>query len=196
MRPAVFFDRDGTLNEELGYVGEPERFHLYPFAAEAVRLVNERGWPAILITNQAGVGRGLYTEADVERIHALLAESLAAGGARLDAIYYCPHHPTKGVGAYRVVCDCRKPSPGMLRQAAREFDLDLTRSYLITDVYEEVRMAEGMGGTGVLVLTGYGQRDYEQHRAEWSAPGSPAPMVAENALAAVRQILAPREAER
>lgn len=196
MRPAVFFDRDGTLNEELGYVGEPERFHLYPFAAEAVRLVNERGWPAILITNQAGVGRGLYTEADVERIHALLAESLAAGGARLDAIYYCPHHPTKGVGAYRVVCECRKPSPGMLRQAAREFDLDLTRSYLITDVYEEVRMAEGMGGTGVLVLTGYGQRDYEQHRAEWSAAGSPAPMVAENALAAVRQILAPREAER
>lgn len=196
MRPAVFFDRDGTLNEELGYVGEPERFHLYPFAAEAVRLVNERGWPAILITNQAGVGRGLYTEADVERIHAVLAESLAAGGARLDAIYYCPHHPTKGVGAYRVVCECRKPSPGMLRQAAREFDLDLTRSYLITDVYEEVRMAEGMGGTGVLVLTGYGQRDYEQHSAEWSAPGSPAPMVAENALAAVRQILAPREAER
>lgn len=196
MRPAVFFDRDGTLNEELGYVGEPERFHLYPFAAEAVRLVNERGWPAILITNQAGVGRGLYTEADVERIHALLAESLAAGGARLDAIYYCPHHPTKGVGAYRVVCECRKPSPGMLRQAAREFDLDLTRSYLITDVYEEVRMAEGMGGTGVLVLTGYGQRDYEQHRAEWSAAGAPAPMVAENALAAVRQILAPREAER
>lgn len=196
MRPAVFFDRDGTLNEELGYVGEPERFHLYSFAAEAVRLVNERGWPAILITNQAGVGRGLYTEADVERIHAVLAESLAAGGARLDAIYYCPHHPTKGVGAYRVVCDCRKPSPGMLRQAAREFDLDLTRSYLITDVYEEVRMAEGMGGTGVLVLTGYGQRDYEQHRAEWSAAGAPAPMVAENALAAVRQILAPREAER
>lgn len=196
MRPAVFFDRDGTLNEELGYVGEPERFHLYPFAAEAVRLVNERGWPAILITNQAGVGRGLYTEADVERIHAVLAESLAAGGARLDAIYYCPHHPTKGVGAYRVVCECRKPSPGMLRQAAREFDLDLTRSYLITDVYEEVRMAEGMGGTGVLVLTGYGQRDYEQHRAEWSAAGAPAPMVAENALAAVRQILAPREAER
>lgn len=196
MRPAVFFDRDGTLNEELGYVGEPERFHLYPFAAEAVRLVNESGRPAILITNQAGVGRGLYTEADVERIHALLAETLAAGGARLDAIYYCPHHPTKGVGAYRVVCECRKPSPGMLRQAAREFDLDLTRSYLITDVYEEVRMIEGMGGTGVLVLTGYGQRDYEQHRAEWSAPGSPAPMVAENALAAVRQILAPREAER
>lgn len=196
MRPAVFFDRDGTLNEELGYVGEPERFHFYPFAAEAVRLVNESGRPAILITNQAGVGRGLYTEADVERIHALLAETLAAGGARLDAIYYCPHHPTKGVGAYRVVCECRKPSPGMLRQAAREFDLDLTRSYLITDVYEEVRMIEGMGGTGVLVLTGYGQRDYEQHRAEWSAPGSPAPMVAENALAAVRQILAPREAER
>ncbi|MGH9540373.1 MAG: D-glycero-alpha-D-manno-heptose-1,7-bisphosphate 7-phosphatase [Terriglobales bacterium] len=196
MRPAVFFDRDGTLNEELGYVGEPERFHLYPFAAEAVRLVNESGRPAILITNQAGVGRGLYTEADVERIHALLAETLAAGGARLDAIYYCPHHPTKGVGAYRVVCECRKPSPGMLRQAAREFDLDLTRSYLITDVYEEVRMIEGMGGTGVLVLTGYGQRDYEQHRAEWSAPGSPAPMVAENALAAVRQILAPREAVR
>ena len=189
MKPAVFFDRDGTLNEELGYVGEPERFHLYPFAPAAVRLVNERGWPAVLITNQAGVGRGLYTEADVARIHALLNERLRAEGAHLDAIYYCPHHPTKGVGDYLVVCACRKPSPGMMRQAAAEHALDLTRSFLVTDRYDEVLMAEAVGGQGVLVLTGYGQRDYQEHQAQFGTEGAPPRLVVADALAAVREIL-------
>lgn len=191
MRPAVFFDRDGTLNEELGYVGAPERFHFYPFAAEAVRLVNAAGWPAILVTNQAGVARGLYTEADVARVHAVLEAQLGALGARLDAIYYCPHHPTKGQGAYRVECACRKPQPGMLVQAAREHDLDLTRSFVISDLYREVAMAYAVGGRGALVLTGYGQRDYDAFHGQWRESGALAApaIVAENVLAAVRRIL-------
>lgn len=189
-RPAVFFDRDGTLNEELGYVGDPARFHIYPFAPEAVRLVNEAGWPAILVTNQAGIARGLYTQADVERLHAILREHLAAAGARLDAIYYCPHHPTKGRGEYLKVCDCRKPALGLIHQAQREHNLDLSRSYIISDLYAEAAMGRAFGGHGAMVLTGYGRRDQDANLAAWDAGALPRPdLLAPDALAAVRAIL-------
>lgn len=217
-RPAVFFDRDGTLNEELGYVGELARFHIYPYAAEAVRRVNASGRPAILVTNQAGVARGLYTEADVSALHQHLAAHLAAAGAYLDAIYYCPHHPTKGVNGYGVVCDCRKPQPGLLHRAAREHGLNLAQSWIVTDRLAEIAMAHSLGGRGALVLTGYGAADHEAWRAgqksavsvgravscppslgppsppaaaEWPGLRASGPdIVAPDALAAVEQLLA------
>lgn len=202
MRPAVFFDRDGTLNEELGYVGQLERFHIYPFAAAAVRQVNQRGWAAILVTNQAGVARGLYSESQVAVLHRHLMESLSAAGARLDGIYYCPHHPTKGVNGYGIECDCRKPKPGLLRRAAAEHDLDLARSWIVTDRMSEIAMLHALGGRGALVRTGYGAQDLEVWQSSGAAawpgllPAGP-DVVAATALEAVQALLSvPAEAPR
>lgn len=157
MRPAIFFDRDGTLNEEVGYAGRPEQFHIFAYAAAAVRAVNEAGWAAVLVTNQAGVARGYYAEAAIHELHTILRANLAAGGAHLDAVYYCPHHPEGVVAGYAGVCTCRKPAPGMLRQAERELDLDLTRSWVIGDRYHDVDLAHAVGARAVLVRTGYGE---------------------------------------
>ena len=106
-RRAVFIDRDGTISEEVGYVNHPARYRVFPYAAEAVKLLNEAGWLAVLITNQAGVARGYFVEDLISEVHAALAQNLERGGARLDAVYYCPHHPTVGESPYRLDCDCR-----------------------------------------------------------------------------------------
>lgn len=188
-RAAIFFDRDGTLNEEVGYAGSLDRFHIYPFAAEAVRRVNQAGLLAILITNQAGVARGYFPESAVHDLYAALQKHLAAHGAFLDAMYYCPHHPEAGVGEYLQVCNCRKPRPGLLQQAARDFHLDLTTCALVSDRAVDIDMAQCLGLSTALVLTGYGQRDHEHLQGN----GSPMPnVVAPDALAAVDQILSRR----
>src|SRR5690348_13930450 len=141
MRPALFFDRDGTLNQEVGYAGRPEEFHIFPWAAAAVRRVNQAGWAAVVVTNQAGVARGYYSEAAVAVLHGLLRQHLAAAGAQLDGIYYCPHHPRGEVPGYGQACGCRKPAPGMLRQAERELGLDLARSWVIGDRDVDIGLA-------------------------------------------------------
>ena len=117
-RRAVFKDRDGTISEEVGYVNHVSRYRVFPFAAEAIRTLTGAGWLAILVTNQAGVARGYFAEEMIGRVHEVLTAELAHGGARLDAIYYCPHHPSVGEPPYRLDCDCRKPRPGLLRRAA------------------------------------------------------------------------------
>src|SRR5262245_54097458 len=114
---AIFLDRDGTLNEEDGYVSSPERFRLYSFAAEAVRLINQSGWKAVVLTNQSGVARGYFTEATLIEIHERMEESLRLQGARIDAIYYCAHHPDYGSTPYRMDCAWRKPKPGLDRKS-------------------------------------------------------------------------------
>jgi D-glycero-D-manno-heptose 1,7-bisphosphate phosphatase len=158
LRPAIFFDRDGTLNEEVGYAGRAEQFHLLPMAPAAVRRVNEAGWAAVVITNQAGVARGFYSEADVAALHRLMGERLGAGGAHLDGIYYCPHHPRGSVAGYSGPCSCRKPEPGMLRQAERELGLDIEASWVIGDRLHDIACAHTVGARGVLVRTGFGER--------------------------------------
>ena len=190
---AVFFDRDGVLNEEVNYVTKVSELAVYPFAAEAVRRVNETGMLAIVVTNQAGIARGLLSEAALEDIHAKLEETLRLGGARLDAIYYCPHHPDYGPSEYRQACSCRKPSPGMLLAAARDYQIDLTGSFFITDRHREIAMAQADGLQGVLVLTGYGSA--EQALSEREKMPRP-DLVADNALSAVRAIVSgiPEEA--
>ena len=112
-RRAVFIDRDGTISEEVGYVNHVSRYRVFPFAAEAVRALNDAGWLAILVTNQAGVARGYFTEDLIKMVHDLLRRELEVQGARLNAIYYCPHHPSVGDAPYRAECDCRKPKPGL-----------------------------------------------------------------------------------
>ena len=164
----VFLDRDGTVTEEIGYVNHPSRLSLLPGAAEAIAALNRAGVPAILATNQAGVARGYFTEDLVKEVLARLQAMLSALGARLDALYYCPHHPSAGEPPYRQACDCRKPRPGMLLRGAEEFGLDLERCYVVGDKIGDVAFAHSVGAKGVLVLTGYGLGEYTYQRPGWT----------------------------
>ena len=157
MRPAVFLDRDGTLLEEAGYLDRIERLVFFPYGIDAVRLFNRAGFAVVIITNQSGVGRGMYEEAFVGRVHEVMRERMAAGGARIDAFYYCPHHPTAEIERYRRDCDCRKPGAGMLRQAAADLGLDLARSFTVGDKWTDVQAGTAAGARGILVRTGYGR---------------------------------------
>ena len=157
MKPAVFLDRDGTLLEEAGYLDRLERLVFFPFAIDAVRLLNRGGFAVVIITNQSGVGRGMYEESFVIRAHQVMEERVEAGGARIDGYYYCPHHPGAELEKYRRDCDCRKPRAGMLREAAADLDLDLSRSFTVGDKWTDVEVAGGVGAKGILVRTGYGR---------------------------------------
>lgn len=155
-REAVFLDRDGTLIEEVNYLSSPEQVTLIPGAADAVRRLNALGVLVVIVTNQAGVARGYFPESRVAEVHAHLASLLAEQGARVDAFYFCPHHPTEGVGAYRVACGCRKPRPGMLLAAARDLDIDLSRSWMIGDKVCDADAGRAAGCRALLVRTGHG----------------------------------------
>jgi D-glycero-D-manno-heptose 1,7-bisphosphate phosphatase len=144
-RPAVFLDRDGVLNEDLGYVSEPSSFRWIPGAAAAVKRLNERGYLVIVVTNQSGIARGMYDEEQFRELTRWMLARLEKQGARIDAVYHCPHHPTQGRGRYRMACDCRKPGVGMLERAAADFDIDLANSILIGDSERDVEAAENYG---------------------------------------------------
>ncbi|MSO46135.1 MAG: HAD family hydrolase [Acidobacteria bacterium] len=156
MTPAVFLDRDGTLIEEVHYLGSPEGVRLFPWSIEAVRALNQAKLPVVLVTNQSGVARGFFPEAAVEAVHHHIRDLLASGGARLDGYYYCPHHPDGTVGEYATACDCRKPGGGLVRRAASDLGLDPARSYCIGDSWADVGLARAIGATGLLVKTGHG----------------------------------------
>ncbi|MFZ5448706.1 MAG: D-glycero-beta-D-manno-heptose 1,7-bisphosphate 7-phosphatase [Thermodesulfobacteriota bacterium] len=155
--PAVFLDRDGTINEEMGYINHLSRFQLLPQTAQAIRRLNEAGFKVVVVTNQSGAARGYFSAALVDEIHAHLQKILAAAGAHLDGIYTCLHGPDQG-------CNCRKPRPTLIQQAARDLDLDLARSYAVGDRYRDVQTAANAGVKGILVLTGYGLGEFEYFR--------------------------------
>lgn len=161
MRPGVFLDRDGTVNEEVGYLYEVEKLSLISGAAQAIKRLNVFGWPVICISNQSGVARGYFTIDAVYEVNQKLEELLAAEGAYLDRIYFCPHHPTKGQYPYRMDCECRKPGSGMLDKAADELDIDLERSFLIGDRLSDIQTAKNASLRAILVLTGYGRKELE-----------------------------------
>ena len=154
LRPAAFLDRDGVINRDDGYIHRAEDFVWYEGAKRAIRRLNERNHWVFVITNQAGVARGLYPAEDVERLHRWINTELAASGAHIDAFYFCPHHPTEGLDAYRLVCDCRKPSAGMLLQAMREWPVDRSRSFMIGDKESDMAAASAAGVKGVLSREG------------------------------------------
>ncbi len=153
----LFFDRDGTLNTELDFVSRPEELHLIPNAARAIREANEFGVRVFIITNQSGIARGLFTETDLVAIHKRLISMLDHEGARVDAIYYCPHHPEYGQTPYKKACNCRKPKPGMLRKAAKEFGIKLSESFVIGDRCIDMQAGKAASCKTAMVLTGYGE---------------------------------------
>jgi len=156
--PAVFVDRDGTLNREVDYLVAVEQLRLLPGAAEGVRRLRAAGFAVVVVTNQSAVARGLLSRAALAAIHRELGRRLAARCTRLDGLYVCPHHPLAGRPPLRRRCRCRKPAPGMVRRAARELGLDLERSYCVGDGPVDVALAAATGMRAVLVLTGHGRR--------------------------------------
>jgi D-glycero-D-manno-heptose 1,7-bisphosphate phosphatase len=187
---AVFLDRDGTLNEEVGYLDRIDRLKLFPDTIDALRMLQRAGLRLIIASNQSGIAQGLFTEQFVHDLHGHLTNLLARGGVRLDGIYVCPHHPEAKLPAYRVVCECRKPSSGLVNQAARDFDLDLTRSYMIGDRWRDLLSGQQAGTAGVMVRTGYGATESKKPPA-----GAVADAVVDNMAAAASWILL-RERER
>lgn len=186
MNRAVFIDRDGTLSEEVGYINHPQRFRLFPYAGEAIRRLNETGWLAIVTTNQAGVARGYFSEEMIQTVHKGMGDQLAMAGARLDAIYYCAHHPSVGEPPYRVDCDCRKPKPGLITRAANDFHIDLKKSWMVGDRYSDIELARNAGVNSAFVLSGYGRGEWEHQRDSWKEQPD---MVAENLLEVVLNIV-------
>jgi len=154
---AVFFDRDGTIIKEVGYLSHLEDMELLPKAAAAIRLLNQQGVKTIVATNQSGVARGYFSEDLVRKIHQRLQQALHRKGAYLNGIYYCPHHPDYGNEKYRKNCLCRKPQTGMLQKAVRDFHISLPRSYLIGDAMSDMETAWNACIKAVLVLSGYGK---------------------------------------
>ena len=148
-RPAVFLDRDGVLNIDHGYAHRPDQLDWVAGAPQAVRLLNEAGYLVVVVTNQSGVARGYFPEAAVKLFHATMQERLLAQGAHIDAFYYCPHHPAGAVPELAIRCQCRKPGPGMLEQAARDWPIDPARSFMIGDRDDDVRAAQAFGIRGI-----------------------------------------------
>ncbi len=160
----IFFDRDGTLNTEIDYLSRPEELVLIPNTARAIREANTLGVRVFVITNQSGIARGLFTEADLGSIHHRFIKLLAAEDATIDKIYYCPHHPEYGNPPYRVLCTCRKPKTGMLEQAVSEFGVELAKSFVVGDRCVDIMTGEHAGCGTVLVRTGYGTVELDECR--------------------------------
>jgi D-glycero-D-manno-heptose 1,7-bisphosphate phosphatase len=183
-RRAAFLDRDGTIIEEVGYLDRPERVELYPYSIDAIRAFNRAGIAVVMVTNQSGVARGFFSEAVVDEVHAHIAAMLAEGGARIDAYYYCPHHPDGKVAEYARSCECRKPGRGLVDRAVREFGVDPAQSFVVGDRWLDVALAREVGAEGILVRTGYGL-SVEAHRP----PDLTADAVVDNLIAAASWIL-------
>lgn len=192
MKRAVFIDRDGTISEEVGYINHASRFNLFSYSADAINELHRNDYLAIVITNQAGVARGYFSEEMVQAVHKKMTGELAAAGAALDAIYYCAHHPSVGEPPYRLDCDCRKPRPGLLLRAANDLDINLSDSWMVGDRYSDIELAANAGVRSILVLSGYGRGEWEHKRDTWSIKPD---LVAENLLEAVRLVCSNKSAK-
>ena len=152
MERAVFLDRDGVIIEDVGYLNECGRIKFLPRASEAIKLLNENGFKVIVVTNQSGVARGYFTEETVKEINRNICESLAKQGAFIDKIYYCPHHVDGTVSEYVKDCHCRKPSPGMIEEATREFGIDVESSFVVGDKICDIEAGHRVGCKTILLV--------------------------------------------
>jgi len=155
-RPAVFIDRDGTINEQMGYINHLSRFHLLPGVSEAIRLLNERNFLAIIVTNQSGVARGYFSIDLIHEVHSSLMNTLRNNGAKIDGIFFCPHYPRGKISEYTCECNCRKPKTGLIDKACETFDIDMSRSYVVGDHFTDLELAQRSNLDGIIVKTGYG----------------------------------------
>lgn len=183
-RPAVFLDRDGTINDDVGYLTDLAELRIYPYAPDAIRLLGRAGFAIVVVTNQGGIARGVLSEALVEHTHHLMAERLTRAGAIVDAWYYCPHHPESVVPRLAWPCACRKPGTAMPRAAAERLGIDLGRSWVIGDHWRDVQMGHAVGARAVLLRTGHG-RDQEAARPE----GQRVEAICDNLIAATAFVL-------
>ena len=167
LRPAVFLDRDGTINEQMGYVNHENRFILLDGAAEAIALLNSHGCLVIVVSNQSGVARGYFPIDLVHRVNVKMRDLLAEKGAFLDAVFFCPHHERGEVAEFRLACECRKPRTGMFDRACRKLPVDPSRSYMVGDRCADLEFAGRCGIPGILVETGYGLGE-----KQWALPSS------------------------
>jgi D-glycero-D-manno-heptose 1,7-bisphosphate phosphatase len=190
---AVFLDRDGTINEEVGYMDSLDKLKIIPASYQAIKLINLNGMKAIVISNQAGVARGLFTEEFVHEINNIITADLQKHGAVIDKFYYCPHHPEHGSGEYLQNCNCRKPAPGMLLQAAEELNIDLSSSYFVGDRFIDMETAKKVGAKGVLVKTGYGEDLLQDDGPDRATPENAPDFIAADILEAVLLILKDRK---
>ena len=186
LRPAVFLDRDGTLNEDIGFMDRMEALSLFSWTADAIRLLNRAGYCTVVTTNQSAVARGLIDEEFLRVVHQEIDRRLARGDARIDRYFYCPHHPEAPLEAYRRICECRKPRPGMILAAARELGLDLTRSVMVGDRRLDVASGHAAGVRAVLVRTGLGAAEEEDLVED---PGAQPDAILNNLMEAVGWIL-------
>ncbi len=184
-KSTAFIDRDGTINIDGGYINHPDNFEIYPFAAQALRMLNMAGWQVVIITNQSGIGRGFYTTEIMNEIHAKMYKHLESQGVRIDGLYYCPHDPNSKIEEYRKDCDCRKPKTGMFEQAIRELPVDTKNMMIVGDKYGDMEAGFKIGAKTIMVNTGYGRGEFVQKSARW--PRQPDHR-AENLLEAARII--------
>ncbi|HKW63860.1 MAG TPA: HAD family hydrolase [Candidatus Acidoferrum sp.] len=162
-RPAVFLDRDGTICDEVGYLNHVSRFRMFPFAAAALRRLNDANFSVIVVSNQSGVARGYFPESLVQQVNQVMVQQLSEAGAKVDGVYYCPHASSDN-------CECRKPKPGMVERAALEHCIDLQRSFVVGDRHGDVQLAHNAKARGILVRTGYGEGELAWHASKWPAP--------------------------
>jgi D-glycero-D-manno-heptose 1,7-bisphosphate phosphatase len=167
-KPAVFIDRDGTINEQMGYINHISRFVLLPGTAEAIKILNRHDFLAIVLTNQSGVARGYFPIDFVEKIHSYMKGLLQKKGAVIDGIYFCPHYKEGVVPEFSIACACRKPQTGLIETACENFDIDMANSYVVGDSYSDIDMAHRSNLKGILVTTGYGLGEID-----YILPGSP-----------------------
>ncbi|MEZ5319117.1 MAG: HAD family hydrolase [Vicinamibacterales bacterium] len=164
MTPAVFLDRDGTMIREAHYLSRREDLHWFPATIDMIRLLNRAGYLVFVTTNQGGIGLGLYDETFVVETHQEMDATIRAGGGHVDGWFYCPHHPNAVIDDLRLDCECRKPRTGMIERARAAHAIDLARSFVVGDKLNDVRMAEAVGATGILVRTGHGADIAERQR--------------------------------
>ncbi len=159
---ACFLDRDGVLIKDVNYLSSPDQVQIFSESIRALKILQENQYKIIVVTNQAGVARGYFSESSIFKVHEEIDRQLLMYGLKIDAYYYCPHHPEGKVEEYSINCDCRKPMPGMILNAVQDFNLDLSNSFLIGDKLSDLLAAKNAGCTGLLVETGHGKEHKEQ----------------------------------
>ncbi len=158
-KAAVFLDRDGTINEQMGYINHISRFQLLPGVRAAIKKLNDANIPVVVVSNQSGLARGYFPEELLSSVHEKMHKLLADKGAKVDAIYYCPHHPEAKEKRFRETCNCRKPNPGLVLRAADELGIDPKQSFVVGDRWSDIKTAANCGAKSILVRTGYGRGD-------------------------------------